>query len=311
MGAMTIALSLLFVAILTIFVLVAAIMPAKPKHSTFDRNRRRDAGEEIRLEDLRARRLADIHSLQRILIAILLVILLLVALELFGSVLGTLIVLLIAVTHGMPSRFVPVRHFAQKLYDEQELALLKFIDLHKGYFLPLRHADAYKEPMLHFESKPELSHLITNDRTVLPPPEKELLIGALNFESRTVGDLMIRRDKLFTIKKSEILGPLVLDDLYKSGHDSFPVVSGESEEIVGILRLREVQTLDTSRRHTARVESAMDSDIRTIQASQPASAALTLLIESQHHMLIVKDGDSVSGIVTFADIIKVLFGQKA
>jgi len=122
---------------------------------------------------------------------------------------------------------------------------------------------------------------------------------------------MTPKEDMFTIGKHEILGPLVLDDLHRSGHESFPVLNGGgADDIVGILRLRDVQTLDTTRRHTAKVETAMDPDVRSIDSEESLSTALNLLLNSQHHMLIVTDGRETVGLVTLSDIIKTLFGKR-
>jgi len=113
-----------------------------------------------------------------------------------------------------------------------------------------------------------------------------------------------------TIKRTEILGPLVLDDLHKSGHSKFPVVD-ENANIVGILTVRDVLTIDTTRKHTSMVETAMSKKLFYVHKDQPLSAALGAFMNTHSHMLIVIDtNEEVVGILSLHDTLEVLIGKS-
>lgn len=290
--------------------LFAAATPNRPRHSAFELKRRRELGENTSVDELRDSYLSDALSFLRIVQALLLVLTVPVLMGLLGTAGGIIVAVLIAIVFGSVSRLRPLRRFSQRIYDEQETNLLGFIQRYKKVFLWLRH-DGMTNASHNFDSKAELEHLIERGGHVLSDDEKRLLVGSLRFEDRRVSEVMTPKEDMFTIGKHEILGPLVLDDLHRSGHESFPVLNGGgADDIVGILRLRDVQTLDTTRRHTAKVETAMDPDVRSIDSEESLSTALNLLLNSQHHMLIVTDGRETVGLVTLSDIIKTLFGKR-
>ena len=310
MKGMTTALAILFAVLLTALVLTGAMAPVRPRLSPFELKRRRELGEDTARDELRQRRFGDMASLIRTAHAMILVLTVVTSVGLFGWVMGTLVGLMTVLIQGPLSRIRLVSAFAARLYGEQEATLLGIAARYKHVFKWFRQAET--SGAHGFDSKEELEHMIISSKGLLTDEEKGLLSGSLRFEDRQVRTIMTPKAKIFAIKKTEILGPLVLDDLHRSGHDSFPVVNGAGlDEVVGVLRLRDVQTLDTARKHTAKVETAMDPDVRVINQDEPLSVALRVLLDSQHHLLIVTDDEGrTAGLVTLGDIIKVLFGRS-
>mgnify|MGYP000865992654 FL=1 len=307
---MTTALTLLLVILLVGLLFFAAVTPNRPRHSAFELKRRRELGENTVLDELRDSYFADAMSFLRIVQALLLVLTVPVLIGLLGMAWGIIAAAFIAVLFGSMSRLRPLRRFSQRIYNEQEVNLLGFVQRYKKVLVWLRHG-GMTSAAHGFDSKAELEHLIERGGHVLSDDERHLLIGSLRFEDRRVSEVMTHKKDMFTIGKHEILGPLVLDDLHRSGHESFPVLNGGgADDIVGILRLRDVQTLDTTRKHTAKVETAMDPDVRSIDSEESLTTAMNLLLNSQHHMLIVTDGRDTVGLVTLSDIIKTLFGKR-
>lgn len=307
---MTTALTLLLVILLVGLLFFAAASPNRPRHSAFELKRRRELGDNTTLDELRDENWADAVSFLRIVQALLLVLTVPVLIGLIGTIWGIVTAVFTALLFGSLSRFRPLRRFSQRIYNEQEVNLLGFIKQYKPAFAWLRYGGVVSTSNS-FDSKAELEHLIERGGHVLSEDEKRLLVGGIRFEDRRVTEVMTPKKDMFTITKNEILGPLVLDDLHRSGHESFPVLNGGgTDDIVGILRLRDVQTLDTTRRHTAKVETAMDPDVRSIDSEESLTTAMNLLLNSQHHMLIVTDGRETVGLVTLSDIIKTLFGKR-
>ena len=309
MSIMTTALTLLFLALVTMMALLDSAVPHRARYSAFERKRRHEAGEDMARVDLREKRYQDIVTLRSLMIVMFGIFAVMISLTLFGWFMGFLVLLGLYVLLLLAQRSRTLGRFAQRLYDEQESHILKFAERCHPVLMHLNRREATQR--MNIDSKQELEHLIQASGRILTSDEQRMLIGGLQFEDRRVKSIMTRKKDIFSIRKSEILGPLVLDDLHRSGHDSFPVTNGtDSGDIVGILRLRDVQTLDTTRRHTAKVETAMDPDVRAINQDEPLSVALDLLLDAQHHLLIVTDDASQTvGLVTLRDIIKTLLGR--
>ena len=66
-----------------------------------------------------------------------------------------------------------------------------------------------------------------------------------------------------SVDNKELLGPLVLDDLHKSGHYRFPAVEKSSQDIVGVLNIRSLVDVSVSN-HTQRVDHAMSREVPTV-----------------------------------------------
>lgn len=306
---MTTALTLLCMVLVAMMVLLGSMMPHHARYSAFERRRRHNEGEDTARDDRRERSHADIVTLQALTSAVLGILIVMLFTWLFGGFLGFVLAFGLYVVLLWTRHARILGRFAQRLYDEQEHHILHMAERGRPVLRYLRPHSAPRHAVV--DSKQELEHLIQNAGHVLNDDEKRLVIGGLQFEDRRVKSIMTHKKDIFSIRKSEILGPLVLDDLHRSGHDSFPVTNGAGlDEIVGILRLRDVQTLDTTRRHTAKVETAMDPDVRAINQDEPLAAALNLLLDSQRHVLVVTDDNAQTvGLVTLRDIIKTLFGR--
>ena len=64
------------------------------------------------------------------------------------------------------------------------------------------------------------------------------------------------------VKEDEILGPLVLDNLYKSGFKNFPVVDGRGR-VVGMIHTEALNALEI--RKTDRADKYMDKKVNYLK----------------------------------------------
>jgi CBS domain containing-hemolysin-like protein len=139
----------------------------------------------------------------------------------------------------------------------------------------------------------------------------KLIIASLSFEARQVREIMTPKSVIETIKKGEILGPLVLDDLHKTGHSRFPVIDGDIDHIVGILHIKDVLTLDTSKKHTSKVESAMNKHVHYIRDDHTLDQALSAFLSTHSHLFVViNEFRETVGILTLEDTLEALLGRS-
>ena len=80
-------------------------------------------------------------------------------------------------------------------------------------------------------------------RTVLGNKDRDRIAAVMSFDERTVSDLMVPKSKMVFVNEKEILGPLVLDKLYKSGFTNFPVVNNK-EKVIGVIHTEALNTLE-------------------------------------------------------------------
>jgi CBS domain containing-hemolysin-like protein len=210
----------------------------------------------------------------------------------------------------MLSGIGPVRRFSASIYDKYEAEVLKQISTHRGIVRWLRTTLPTSERQ-RIDSREELEHLVTESQGVLAEHEKKLILASLKFGGKMVREIMTPKSVVETIKQSEVLGPLVLDDLHKTGHSRFPVIDEDIDHIVGILYIRDVLTLDTSKKHTPKVETAMSKRVYYIREDHALDQALSAFLSTHHHLFIViNEFRETVGIVTLEDTLEALLGRR-
>ncbi len=302
---------ILLLAVIFIFLVAcAAIIPRPAAIGAFELERRRKAGDNTALEILRREELLTlVLSLQRALAALFLVLFVAVAVAALGWLLGILFSVLVALEYGRVARAGVVAQKSQQLYEQHEPALLAFIEKHRQIFQLLRSVSPQKRPVPRLESREELEHLVAGAGTLLSPEEKKLVLHGLAFGARKVGEIMTPRSAMDTIDKKELLGPLVLDGLHKTGHSRFPVTDGDADHIVGVLHVQDLLTLDTKRSVTA--EKAMEPRVFYIREDHDLRRALAAFLRTRHHLfVVVNEFRETVGIITLEDVIEALLGQK-
>lgn len=301
---------ILAIVFLFLFVLSAAMEPEHSLISQYELKRRANNGDNHAANTLlkQSHRL-DIISLLSIKQAFLLVVTSFLIIGCFGWVVGSILVIIIIVMHGAVARTKLVRRLAKRIYTRLEPTLLKAIITLSGFMKLIRIANKTDNSAVHIASRQELEHLIDESDTILSTDEKRLVIHSLAFSDKLVSRVMTPVDRIDSIKKSEFLGPLTLDDLHKTGHTSLPVIAGDINHIVGILYLQNLLALDIKRSVTA--EKAMDSHVSYIRADQTLPDALAALLRTHHHVFIViNESHQTVGLITIDDVLEALIGRK-
>ena len=129
----------------------------------------------------------------------------------------------------------------------------------------------------------------------------------MSFDDRKVGNLMIPKSKIFYVDSNEVLGPLTLDKLYKSGFTHFPVVDA-SNQVIGTIHTEALNTLTIKK--TDRASKYLDPTVHYLQATDP----LTLAVEEiertgSYYFLVRDDTDKVIGCFTIQSLLDYLLSN--
>jgi len=297
---------LLFVALLG----VSGISPKTVDISHYELNRRKKDGDKTAAMELERRQLlVDVLSLQKVLQALLLVIFVILSVVAFGWLLGIIISVIVSLEYGRIARIDLWRRSFQNLYDKHEDAILDFVYKFSGVFGLIRSTAPEQATDARLSSREELTHLVETSDHLLSRDEKTLLLHGLTFSDRKVNEVMTPRGVIDSISKSELLGPLVLDDLHKTGHSRFPVADGDIDHVVGMLHIQDLFTLDTKRSMTA--EKAMEPRVFYIKEDQSLGHALAAFIRTHHHLfIVVNEFRETVGLLSLEDTIEALIGRK-
>lgn len=293
-----------------ILVMVSSVIPHRSRLSKFELNRRREAGDVSAKEALqREVTLGDVLSVQRVLSALFLVIFVALSVVALGWLWGIILAVVVALEYGAIARLPVVHDNSQKLYEKYEEQILRFVHDNEAVFKLLRNVSTSVGDTT-LDSREELAHLVSGSGQLLSNDEKKLLLHGLEFGSRQVSEVMTPRGVIDSIGKKELLGPLVLDDLHKTGHSRFPVTDGDIDHIVGVLHIQDLFVLDGKQR-SATAEKAMEPRVFYVREDQTLERALAAFLRTRHHLfVVVNEFRETVGLLSLEDVIEALLGRK-
>ena len=128
-------------------------------------------------------------------------------------------------------------------------------------------------------------------KNILSTKDRSRIAAIMNFDNRKVGDLMIPKKNLVFVNSKDILGPLALDKLYKSGFTNFPVVDNH-DQVVGIIHTEALNALEIKK--TDRAEKYMDKTLYFLHDTDSLKYAIEEIERSQCYYFLVKDSHDIT-----------------
>lgn len=144
-------------------------------------------------------------------------------------------------------------------------------------------------------------------KSVLSAKERERIAAVMSFTDRRVGDLMASKNKIVFVKRKEVLGPLVLDRLYKSGFTNFPVVD-ERDRVVGIIHTEALNALEIKKTDLA--ESYMDKNVHYIHEGDSLKRVVEEIERTNSYYFLVRnEKEELVGCFTIQMLMDYLIGK--
>ena len=133
-------------------------------------------------------------------------------------------------------------------------------------------------------------------RSILSSRDRDRIAAIMSFDDRTVGNLMVPKSKMIFVSDKEILGPLMLDKLYKSGFTNFPVVDSK-DKVLGIIHTEALNALEIKK--TDRAEKYLDKNVQFLHLTD----SLTFAVEeiertNSYYFLVLNDTNALAGFFT-------------
>lgn len=133
-------------------------------------------------------------------------------------------------------------------------------------------------------------------KSVLDEKSRARLAAIMSFDDRIVANLMVKKSDMVFVKSNEMLGPLVLDELYRSGFTIFPVTNSRGK-VVGILNTAALNALEV--RNLEKAEKYADNNIYYLRATDSLKIAVSEIIKTGSNYFLVNDNsDELVGFFT-------------
>lgn len=134
----------------------------------------------------------------------------------------------------------------------------------------------------------------------------EIASHALTFGDTLIRDAMTPRRVVRMVSTEDTIGPLLMDELHKSGHSRFPVHEGKQDNVVGTLFLHDVMKA----KEGGQVRHVMRPKVYYVHEEQTLADALQAILKTRHHLYIVVNSfEEYVGIISIEDIMERIVGK--
>ncbi len=158
-------------------------------------------------------------------------------------------------------------------------------------------------------TRSELSHMIGAVQvtdTDLSSEELRIVKHALTFGDKSVHDIMTPRSVVKSVRDDDVLSPVLLDELHKSGHSRFPVFMSDGDKAVGILYIKDLIDVKSH----SRVSELMHKPIHFVNEDRELDHVLQAFIRTKQHLfLVVNSFAEITGLVTIEDVVEQVLGK--
>jgi CBS domain containing-hemolysin-like protein len=136
--------------------------------------------------------------------------------------------------------------------------------------------------------------------------EIALLQHSLTFGDKLVVDVLTPKRVVKTVAASEHIGPVLMDELSKTGHSRFPVYDQKHDNIVGILYLHDLVGI----KQTGTVADVMNHKLTYVHEDFTLYQTLQAFLKTKRHLfLAVNSYEEYVGIVTIEDVLEQMIGK--
>lgn len=143
----------------------------------------------------------------------------------------------------------------------------------------------------------------------LSEADLKLTAGALTFSDKKVVDIMQASNDVKYVGQDELIGPLLMDELHKSGSKYFPVVTSTKPaqpEIVGTLYLKDIIMNDKEQK----ISEVMKREVNYINEACSLHQVLSAFIKAQTHLFVVTNSfEEKIGVITIDRLLEQITGQ--
>ena len=144
-------------------------------------------------------------------------------------------------------------------------------------------------------------------KSILDDVGRGRIAAVMSFDDRLVSDLMIPKSKMIFVNEKDLLGPLMLDKLYKSGFLNFPVVDN-SNKVKGVLHTEALNALEIKK--TDRAGKYMEKGVAYLHETDSLKKAVEEIERTNaYYFLVLDKNETLAGFFTVQMLLSYLLGS--
>ena len=143
--------------------------------------------------------------------------------------------------------------------------------------------------------------------SVFSSSQRKQLETILNLDFVHPEELMLPESRIVYVDQNEVLGPLTLDRLFRSGMKHFPVTDTKNQ-IIGCIHTARLNSLNIKQSSTAR--DILDPNVYYVREDYNLEQVLEVFLRTESYfLLVVNKYGKITGILNFTDLTRYLFGK--
>ena len=154
-----------------------------------------------------------------------------------------------------------------------------------------------------FYSKEELLHFLEKHRQILDKNEQKWIEKIFELKEGNALEKGISGEKMAIIHANDLLTPLIIDELFKTKQNIFPVMDSEETSVKGVIFLEDITKIDSS--DSKKAQKMMREDFFSLKSDISALDAFEKMIsKDKNYAILLEKNSDLAGIVNLTDFIR-------
>ena len=154
-----------------------------------------------------------------------------------------------------------------------------------------------------FYSKDELLDFLSKHRRILDENEQKWLEKIFKLNEKSVLEIGISSEKMAIIHDDELLTPLIINELFKTKQNIFPVMNKNEDRVKGVIFLNDITKIDSS--DSKKAQKVMREDFFSLKLNISALDAFEKMIsKDKNYAILLEKNNDLAGIVNLTDFIR-------
>ena len=298
---------------IVLYALLLALLGMSPVHANLNENQKKrllnNKMSAPKLETMRDLYFKPVMGLRLLLMAVMLFFMTMILIKEFNFVVAFLLFLFCAFTQFYLAGSASVQRLSNFVYSKLEHYVFKLFEKYPKADIVMSRLPLPNQKPQRIYSKEEMLYIATTSKGVLSPRELKRIQKSLAFSDITVEAIMTPRSVVEVVKSDDLLGPLKLDELHRTGYSRFPVIGEDIDDVVGVVYIRNL--LELVDKQSKKARDIMDAPAHYIKNTQTLDQALAAFLKTRHHLfMVVNEFRETVGIITLEDVIEQLIGER-